>query len=371
MKHNTLLTVLLATLLILAIMPAAAQEETGVARVRIGYFAFDPRENDTYMNSEPVSFSFKSGWAEVLWEAGLPGLRTETTTPYIDVPGGFHSFAFVEGGGSLDAAFLGPITVEFKPGHMYSLALVGQKERNNVNLLMVDETEAFAGIDPEANYRGLWVHNIAGAPPLQFTVDGDVLVDNLHYGQIATLTYPVGLHLTAISTVGDEPTVLFTSGDTEEPRYCELVALSGTYPGEVGSDIFEDWNWAYPGELTVVDQGTVAIGDTLDGEVPAIMQRVAYTLHLNNDTSLDISVHGTSLRTADSIFYPDYFDPMFYVYDSTGSLLFWNDEQSTQDGAASAALEGVTLKAGDYTIEVGGFTDLIAGPYRLVVERAE
>jgi hypothetical protein len=97
---------------------------------------------------------------------------------------------------------------------------------------------------------------------------------------------------------------------------------------------------------------------------------VAYTLSLDSDTRLNIDVVSTGLRTADSI-QSGLFDPMYYVYDSSGRLLFWNDERSAEDGTPNAGLEGVSLKAGVYTIHVGGFTDLIAGPYRLVVASAE
>lgn len=371
MKHRTLLIVLLAALLMLAILPVAAQEQ-GMARVRIGYFAFDPRENETYIDGERASFDpswAHAEWAVVPWWADE--IQVGTETPYFDVPSGVHSFAFVPSGDRLDSAVLEAEAMEFKPGHVYSLALVGQLELDDLKLMVVDETEAFTGVDPAANYRGILVHNIAGAPPVEVTANGDTVIENLQYREIATYTTPAGYPAyTIVSTVGDEPIKLFEYFNYCDSLNSELVAMIGTFPGEPGSDIFRAFDFGYPEELTVVDGGAVTIGDTLAGEVPAITQRVAYNLSLESDASVNLYVKATGSKTLDSVG-SDFFDPMVYVYDSSGSLLFWNDNQSFESYSDNSGLEAISLKAGDYTIQVGGWADLNAGPYELVVERAE
>lgn len=58
------------------------------------------------------------------------------------------------------------------------------------------------------------------------------------------------------------------------------------------------------------------------------------------------------MKTDDSvIWWTAAFDSMVYVYDSSGSLLFWNDDVETWN--SDAGLEAISLKAGDYTIQVG------------------
>jgi hypothetical protein len=65
------------------------------------------------------------------------------------------------------------------------------------------------------------------------------------------------------------------------------------------------------------------------------------------------------------------FDPALYVYDAEGNLLYWSNETAFGDAALfEASIEGMELPAGSYTIEVRGFTDLISGPYELVLESA-
>ena len=83
---------------------------------------------------------------------------------------------------------------------------------------------------------------------------------------------------------------------------------------------------------------------------------------------------GTGPRTADSVG-SDLFDPMLFIYDVQGSLLYWNDEgpglSMHKGGVASdAGLTAVSLNAGVYAIQVAGYGDLNVGPYALIVRKA-
>ena len=342
-----------------------------------GYFAFDPNEYDTYVDGEQASFS--PGWAKVGWATPLvffPVFRFDTATPYIDFKTGVHSFAFVPAGQDLGAAILGPQEVTFEAGHRYSLAIIGEIENGTLSLLTIDETEAFQGSDLENSYLAIVIHDTPGAPPIDVIMgsDKDVVVDNLEYGQWATFMGTEEFPYWEVFTAEDPPVKLFELDPSAvQHRISDLAALSGSYPGEVGKDIFWDYNWAWAGDVTIAAGGEVAVGDAIAGKIDAPTHRVAYTLRLDLSTVLDIFAIGTGPRTADLID-TGLFDPMLFIYDEHGNLLFWNDEgpglSQHKGGAASdAALTTVSLNAGVYTIQVAGYADLGAGPYALIVRR--
>jgi hypothetical protein len=86
-------------------------------------------------------------------------------------------------GEGLDAAIFGPQEVAFEEGHLYSLAIIGEIEDDSLSLLVLDETEAFAEADPTVDYMMTLVHDIQGAPPIEFSVDLSAVIENLGYGQ--------------------------------------------------------------------------------------------------------------------------------------------------------------------------------------------
>jgi hypothetical protein len=128
------------------------------------------------------------------------------------------------------------------------------------------------------------------------------------------------------------------------------------------------YSW-YGGEITPVDGGMVTAGDEIAGEIASIGSRMRYTLTLDTATSLNLHANPAGPRTNNRSGMP--FDPALYVYDAEGNLLYWSNETAFGDAALfEASIEGMELPAGSYTIEVRGFTDLISGPYELVLESA-
>jgi hypothetical protein len=371
---------LIAALIVpaLAIIPfAGAQEEAaGIARVRIGYFAFDPYEIDTLVDGEPVP---GGGWKEGAWlflypEQDLPYvIFCCSSTPFLNFPSGVHDFAFVPKGAGLDAAIVSPQKVALEAGHRYSLAVTGQIEDKSLNLLVIDETQAFAEADPTADFMVTYVHDIRGAPPVRCGAMMHTVAENLGYGQFATGWW-LGQNQTQYIVIGSlinfGPTVPLPSGISA------FEAFIGSYPGTWGNDYSYVSNWWYVGEITVIDGGTVAVGDTIDGEIAEVANRVKYTLTLDTDASLNLYAKATGPRT--DVEDGTTFDPILYVYDSQGRSLFWNDEITYKDdspadttiGISDAGLEGIALGAGVYTIEVGGYVDYVSGPYKLMVESA-
>jgi hypothetical protein len=143
-------------------------------------------------------------------------------------------------------------------------------------------------------------------------------------------------------------------------------AIIGSYPGDWGTDYSYVSNWWYVGDMTVNDGGAVSVGDTIAGEIPAVGNRVQYTLTLDADVSLNLYANATGPRTNDES--GTTFDPALYVYGAQGRSLFWNDEITYNDDSISdatigifdAGLEGIELAAGVYTIEVGAAVDFVS-----------
>lgn len=121
-------------------------------------------------------------------------------------------------------------------------------------------------------------------------------------------------------------------------------------------------NPRYISEMTFTDGGTVAVGDTIAGEIAERGIRMGYNLTLEADATLNFYANAA---------YAHSFDPVLYVCDAQGDVLFWNDELNFEDeGIFNAGLEGIALPAGSYTIVVSGFSHR-TGSYELVVESAE
>ncbi len=377
MKPHIRVFVILSVLalLALAITPLAAQDE---ARVRIGYFAFNPSEYDTYIDGELASFS--PGWSKVGWNTPLiflPEYRFDSATPYLAFDRGVHSLAFVPTGEDIGSAILGPQDVTFEAGHHYSLAVIGEMADDSLSLLTIDETEAFKGVDPGNNFMDVVVHDILGAPPIDIIMGEEVVVDNLEYGEWAVYISSEEFSAFAVYTAEDQPTLLFQlDPSAAQHRICALSVLTGSYPGEVGKDIFWDYNWNYAGEVVLDAGGEAAVGDALAGKIEAPTHRVAYMLNLDTDAVLDIFALATGPRTEDSNGF-GLFDPILHIYDERGNLLFWSDDgvgvsqhKGGEAGAADAALAAISLNAGVYSVQVAGFSDLGAGPYALIIRES-
>ena len=365
-------------LLLAFIAPVAAQQETGNVRLRIGYYAFDPLDYDTFIDGKSAP-ALVSGWSEGWWLAdAVPGFPTIVlccaVTPYLNFSSGVHSFGFVPKGESLDAAVLGPLEVAFEDDHVYSLAITGEIADHSLNLLVVDETTEFVDADPNADFMMTVVHDIAGAPLVDLRWNFKTISENLEYAGFATFSIVGSNHpgFIEVSATGDERTKLFNFA-TEPPRVgiSAFEVLTGSYPGAAGEDYFWVLNWGNSGALTGIDGGTVAVGDPVSGEIADVGNRVRYALTLDSDSSLNFTVNATGLATDAAS--TGRFDPVVYIYDTRGALLFWNDEIAITGelrGDYDAGVSGIDLVAGDYTIEVGGYNDYVTGPYQLAVESA-
>jgi hypothetical protein len=125
----------------------------------------------------------------------------------------------------------------------------------------------------------------------------------------------------------------------------------------------------YVGELNRTDGGEVAVGDAITGEIANLGTRLEYTLTVDTNTSLNVYANATGPRTNDQSGMS--FIPVLYIYDTQGDLLFWTEHGGIGDDfLLDGSIEGADLTAGNYTIEVRGWGDILSGPYELIVESA-
>ncbi len=366
----------IATLLLLPpleIVPLTrAQEEgAGTARVRIGYFAFDPKGYDSYVDGK--LFPFATQLANTAWSIPVGTFCVNTASPFFDFSDGIHSFAFAPKGKNLVDAILGPKDVALEAGHAYSLAIVGSLDAGDLDLLVIDDTRILADTDPQTAFVRILVNNIAGIPA--FEVEEGVDKKVVGYGQFSSKLYAT-----------DSPILFSVYAEIEGQRnslfdeypfmpsggISDFGAVFGVYPGIPNEDYSYAVNWGNTREITVIDGGTIDVGSEVAGEIAEVAQRVRYTLTLTADTTLTITASGTGQRYEDtSMMGVTTFDPALYVFDAEGRLLDWRDDislEAVMAGTTDAKLEEIALKAGTYWIEVGSSYDQVSGPFKLVVE---
>ncbi|MFN8377861.1 MAG: DVUA0089 family protein [Anaerolineae bacterium] len=346
-------------------IPQAAQEDT--ARVRIGYFAFDPREYDTFVDGELASFS--EGWDAANWMAFItPG--TENTrvccsaTPYMDFPAGEHQIAFAPRGEGVEQAVTEPITVSLAPDHIYSLAIAGEIDDGSLTVLPIDETDS----DFSSTFSEILINDLPGLDDIAISDWKPAAINSIPYLQSVTGWWSgnTGLDYNFVIPGSDNsnPTLLYSI--PMPAGVSDLSAFTGSYPGHWGEDYIYAWNLSYPGEATIVQGDPLNLGEPVTGELTDVGQRVAYPLSLDTDQTINIYARVTGPTTAGWDI--GYFDTMVYIYDDEGNLLFWNDDLASQVGVAG--MEDLRLPAGNYVIQVGSFSDSMAGPYELTVESA-
>jgi len=342
---------------------------TGSAQMRIGYFAIHPKAFDTYIDGELASFvPGLTQLSDVVlasrWQHG--SYQQYVTTPFMNLPTGSHSIAFVPVGESLDTAILGPEEIVLEDDHVYSIAVIGRLENDTLNVLVIDETGATAAGSPAAN---VFVHDIVGAPPLTISMGGNEVTTGLEYGQYAIYTWPSRYGprqsgVLRISETNDPDTVLFQESWSAFDGNSSLIGLTGLYPGGNGESYHSYEGQNTPGDIPTFDRGAIDIGDVVSGELLEAYSRDRYTLTLDAASTLNIYVNHVGRATAGG----SIFDTYVFIYDGQDHLLLWNDDRT--GGSANAGIEDYELAAGTYVIEVGGFADFYAGAYELRVETA-
>jgi hypothetical protein len=274
----------------------------------------------------------------------------------------------------LGEAVAEPFEVTLTPGHTHSLAVIGELEDGSLNVLAIDETDEAAGVDTATNFLGFIVHDIASTPPVTLRDDFGLALEPGQHAMDSQENAGTGTaHIfTTWNGIND---VLYVFDTVPlPPGISDLTVMTGTYPGSWGQEYVWAWNWGYSGARTVTDGGQITPDETVSGIVSEVANRVQYQFKLDEDTALNVTVHGTG-RTSDirpgmsSVS----FDPELYIFDDQGQMLYWNDDLDWSDRgtvALDAGFKNLVLPTGEYVLEVGGSLDSMAGPFELTVKAA-
>jgi uncharacterized surface protein with fasciclin (FAS1) repeats len=197
--------------LLIAAIPAGGVSAQDTAQVRIVQYFY--RSMDLFVDGQPA----------------IQALYFEYDTDYLPLAAGKHSLAVVSAGEEIDTGITGD--VEFADGHHYSVVVYGNWDSDEQPaLLVLDETELFAGMDP-ANNRVLFLDLVSGAPAVDGYVNDTLIKEGLSYGQVAPFEVEPGPFTTKITLSGKPEMVLQTLDSFYGiPQAVTLAALVGTSP---------------------------------------------------------------------------------------------------------------------------------------------
>jgi hypothetical protein len=316
------------------------------ARVRLAQFAVDAPVLEVFVDGVP--YAMPNGATQL-----PPGV-----SDHITFPAGTYMIALSPLEAGVDGAVVGPEAFTLEAGHTYTLAVLSQYADEDLRFRLLDEAEAFPNV-ADISSRIL-VHNLKGAPNIDMLANGEIIIADLAYGEIATAEQPVGeIDSIMFTAAGDPETVIFQGGlPFWYVGVTYLLALTGQYPGDVGTDYFPMPAIVYMGEITTRDGGTIALDGEVTGTLTAPGERVTYLLELEEDAMVNLLL----IAPADSPL-----DAYLRLYDMDGALLIENDELDVEDEAADAGIMAYSLEAGSYRVEVASWGDAFAGPYVLSI----
>ncbi|MBN1966283.1 MAG: DUF4397 domain-containing protein [Anaerolineae bacterium] len=329
---------------------AAQGNSPSTASVRIAHFALDAPRLQDVLDGVPV--------------AGHKPVAAGHVSAYVELASGAHTLAFVQMGQNTSIPIIAPLDVTLAPDHSYTAAIIGSLRDGDLGVVLIDETEAFRGIDTDAVPSLIVAHNITDAPALDVIVNGVTLISGLEYGAYMALEAPPGpLDTFQVTTSGASHVVLIAVTEPYpkafEPGTTWLFGLLGTYPGVYGEDYGYIPAPAHLGGTTIIEGGPIEIGEQVVVTMPAPGHHARYTLSIPADMLADITMNGTG---------EGFLDAYLRVYDAQGALVFENDEVSDTDTTNDAGLIAVWLPAGTYTIEAGTWNDAFAGTYILQIQ---
>jgi hypothetical protein len=282
---------------------------------------------------------------------------------YLSVPPGVYEVQVVPEGADASAPII-TTTAEAEAGHDYTIVLVGSIEEGTAQADVIDETAAFTELDTDTQTPLLFIHDLAGAPPINVWVNGQPVLENLAYGGFTTVRLPVGDVDSLLVTSADDPNqVLLRPPHVVrfESDVSWLLALQGTYSHQSSEAYSLGAFPTFHGEVTTRFSDALTLGRFVEG-VLQIGEQVAYPLHLEQNAALDIllsSPEGSRL------------DPQLLIFDANGNLVAQNDERIPNDALVDAGFDMLVLPAGDYNVVASSFNNSGFGLYRLWIARTE
>ena len=196
-----------------------AQEES--SRLRVAHLVWSAAPVDIYID-------------DVLAQPQIP---YPFLTPYLALNPGEHSLTLAEEGTSPANALLGPIMLEALAGHDYLLAALGNHNDPQWEALLIDETEAIAGIEPTATQAALLtINGLRGTQAINGHIDGDTVFAELPFGDYAVTPLDLGWRTAQFTIADAEQSTLFDLGPGTffgTPYTIIVAAAVGTWPGDL------------------------------------------------------------------------------------------------------------------------------------------
>ena len=145
---------------------------------------------------------------------------------------GTISVVFAPAGEGVDAAITDPMDVDLTASHDYTISVIGKTEVGNVESLVIDETEELAANLPSATQTVLTVINgLSNVDAVDFVFNGEVVVEGLAFGEVATVAVPSGSATFDWYVSGDWEQVIRNSSGFTDPYGNWMSFLGGFYSG--------------------------------------------------------------------------------------------------------------------------------------------
>jgi hypothetical protein len=231
---NKLVSVMFLLLLMSSLALAQVDQATGTVTnfetqgmLRVNYCVVGGPNVDVLVNGEvPVI----GGVLPTDHEFGL-------FTGYLYLTPGTYSVAVVPTGEGVEEALMEPVDVSVQAGHRYTVSVLGQADEPSYTPLVIDETATYQeiGAQPSENTQ-IIINNLKGVSGLDYSVGGEVQLENVPYGGYKAAVWPGGVVDQKITDSGTSEQ-LFPQETTYNIAATDILDCSGgTYPGTLGWD---------------------------------------------------------------------------------------------------------------------------------------
>lgn len=156
-------------------------------------------------------------------------LAYPTSSDYLAIPAGSHTIAVARGEGGLEEATT--LDIELSADHDYLLvALNTNADFTAFDLVLIDETAGLNELGDDSTAPVLILNDTADSPALDITVDDEIVVEDLNFGDYAFFSAPVGEFEAKVTTADAPNSELLSTSAVGLPNTFALVALLGVFP---------------------------------------------------------------------------------------------------------------------------------------------
>lgn len=306
MRKLTVVLLLLALLSV--VLPAAAQEEGGMAHLRVAHFSADAPNVDVFSKGVVV----------------LRDVAFGTISDWLELEPGSYNIAVAPTGRGINAAVIGPTAIELAAGDWLTVAAVGSVENETLRAEVISEDFSNIGV---GNARVTIFHAAESIPAVDVLAGDESLIDVLSFP--GTLGDNDGLFTTEVPAGVYDLLVRVTSG----------LKANETDPDDVLAELPET-EFALNGNYLIAAIGTV--------DAPQIVTAVTQ----QSDSIVDVLYadgrFGTLLAAVDAA-------GLTETLDTGGPFTVF----APSDGAFAAALDALGLTADELLADTETLTTIL------------